>query len=192
METTMTVTTPTAYVSVVGESDFVTATDGCLTASFWSFPRQGGMAWTCVVSHCGDEPTQATGIVLWPPADGLAYSAMPWRIAELYTGSEFLFINHYRNNTGNVGNRIAYDGFDASVAWITFAVDIEPFGTVWLHGATENCEPADLDGSGGVDATDLALLLCDWGLEGSQADLNGDGTVDGCDLQIMLDAIAEG
>ena len=45
--------------------------------------------------------------------------------------------------------------------------------------------PADLDGSGTVDGTDLGLLLGAWGQSGV-ADLDGSGTVDGTDLGMLL------
>lgn len=47
---------------------------------------------------------------------------------------------------------------------------------------------ADLDESGAVDASDLALLLGDWNVEYSAADLNHDDWVDAADLAIMLGA----
>ena len=47
--------------------------------------------------------------------------------------------------------------------------------------------PADLDGTGVVDAADLAGLLGAWGGTGP-ADLNSDGTVDAADLAAMLGA----
>jgi hypothetical protein len=50
--------------------------------------------------------------------------------------------------------------------------------------ACENNCPSDLDGSGGIDAADLALLLGSWG--GSSNDLNGDSVVDAADLAILL------
>ncbi len=45
----------------------------------------------------------------------------------------------------------------------------------------------DLDGDGSVGATDLALLLGQWGTEGS-ADLDGNGSVGASDLAILLGA----
>jgi hypothetical protein len=45
--------------------------------------------------------------------------------------------------------------------------------------------PGDVNGDGAVNATDLALLLGQWGSSGS-ADLNHDGTVDANDLAIVL------
>ncbi len=47
--------------------------------------------------------------------------------------------------------------------------------------------PADLDGSGAVDAADLAALLNGWGGSGA-ADLDGNGLVDAADLASMLNA----
>ena len=54
-------------------------------------------------------------------------------------------------------------------------------------GAT-GCCPADLDGSGAVDAADLAALLGAWGSAGGAADLDGSGAVDAADLAAMLGA----
>lgn len=47
--------------------------------------------------------------------------------------------------------------------------------------------PADLNGDGAVDGTDLLILLNQFGGPGS-ADLNSDGVVDGTDLLILLNA----
>jgi hypothetical protein len=47
--------------------------------------------------------------------------------------------------------------------------------------------PADLNGSGKVDAGDLAALLSAWGTAGS-ADLDGDGAVGAADLAVLLSA----
>ncbi|MBL9119529.1 MAG: right-handed parallel beta-helix repeat-containing protein [Phycisphaerae bacterium] len=53
-----------------------------------------------------------------------------------------------------------------------------------LLGATG----ADLDGSGHVDAADLAMLLGAWNSVGSEFDLNGDCLVDASDLAVLLGA----
>ncbi len=45
--------------------------------------------------------------------------------------------------------------------------------------------PLDLNSDGSVDAADLAILLSNWGGQGS-GDLNGDGAVDGGDLATLL------
>lgn len=53
---------------------------------------------------------------------------------------------------------------------------------------TPPCE-ADLDGSGTVDAADLAILLGAWGpADGGCEDLNADGVVDAADLALLLGA----
>jgi hypothetical protein len=46
--------------------------------------------------------------------------------------------------------------------------------------------PADINGDGTVDGSDLAALLAGWAT--SSPDLNGDGIVDGADLAILLGA----
>jgi hypothetical protein len=47
--------------------------------------------------------------------------------------------------------------------------------------------PADIDGSGTIDAADLAAVLGAWGTcSGCAADVNGSGTVDASDLAAVL------
>ena len=53
----------------------------------------------------------------------------------------------------------------------------------WDGCATSN--PADLNGDGVVNGADLAILLIQWGADGS-ADFNGDGVVNGADLATLL------
>ncbi len=51
-----------------------------------------------------------------------------------------------------------------------------------------NCtapRPADINGDGAVNGTDLTFLLSQWGMTGS-ADLNLDGVIDGADLTLLL------
>ena len=48
------------------------------------------------------------------------------------------------------------------------------------------CCPADLDGDGGVGASDLSVMLNAWGTANAAADLNDDGTVGGADLALLL------
>jgi len=47
--------------------------------------------------------------------------------------------------------------------------------------------PFDLDGDGSVNASDLAILLGNWGGSGA-GDLNGDGSIDAADLAALLGA----
>jgi hypothetical protein len=53
----------------------------------------------------------------------------------------------------------------------------------------DECErsTADLDGDGAVGASDLAILLAQWGGSGS-ADLDGSGSVGAADLALLLAA----
>jgi hypothetical protein len=48
--------------------------------------------------------------------------------------------------------------------------------------------PADVNGSGTVDAADLAVLLAEWGSSNPAADINDSGTVDASDLAVVLAA----
>lgn len=65
------------------------------------------------------------------------------------------------------------------------------FASTLLAADAASC-PGDLDGSGAVDGTDLAILLGDWGPCPTKgpcpADLTGNGEVDGADLSILIGA----
>ena len=60
-------------------------------------------------------------------------------------------------------------------------------GAYEFQGTTVNC-PADTDGDGDVDLSDLALLLSEFGQNGAalSGDADGDGDVDLTDLAIVL------
>lgn len=68
-----------------------------------------------------------------------------------------------------------------------FSPEIDAFADV----APEPASP-DLDGSGTVDASDLALLLSSWGAVQSPADLDGDGVVASSDIALLLSAWSVG
>ena len=57
------------------------------------------------------------------------------------------------------------------------------------QGVSCDC-PADIDGSGGVNAIDLAIVIGYWGTDGGkdypQADIDGSGEIDGADLATLL------
>jgi hypothetical protein len=57
-----------------------------------------------------------------------------------------------------------------------------------LFIARAQTNPSDLNGDGVVDASDLAILIGQWGMMGVPADLNGDGDVDASDLAILIGA----
>ncbi len=57
---------------------------------------------------------------------------------------------------------------------------------VVMQGPAIACQ-ADLNGSGSVDSSDLAILLAQWGMPGS-ADFNSSGTVGSDDLAVLLAA----
>ncbi|MDA0215234.1 MAG: hypothetical protein O2875_07710 [Planctomycetota bacterium] len=62
-------------------------------------------------------------------------------------------------------------------------VGLPQAGCVW---ETEN--PADINGDGFVNGSDLATLLSTWGTTDVNADLNNDGIVSGPDLAVILSA----
>jgi hypothetical protein len=65
-----------------------------------------------------------------------------------------------------------------------------PGSWAFYHAAVNTpCrEPADVDCSGEVDATDLGTLLASWGASDGPADLDGSRSVDATDLAKMLAA----
>lgn len=74
--------------------------------------------------------------------------------------------------------------------WPDFITKENKFAAVFGFSPTvrlvvEITPASDLNGDGGVDGTDLLILLNQFGGSGS-ADINGDGVVDGTDLLLLL------
>lgn len=61
------------------------------------------------------------------------------------------------------------------------------FRFIDLYTPPAPCQ-GDVNGSGGVDASDLAAVLAAWGTSNTAADINGSGNVDASDLAIVLAA----
>ena len=51
---------------------------------------------------------------------------------------------------------------------------------------TITADPADLDGDGFVNASDLGRLLVGWGVGSTIGDVNGDGDTDSADVGLLL------
>ena len=77
---------------------------------------------------------------------------------------------------------IASDLGDGSL--VEAAIDLLVVGGVSCEDAPD-C-PADFNGDGAVEGSDLGLLLAVWGTNDAQADLDGDGNVGGGDLGLIL------
>ena len=92
----------------------------------------------------------------------------------------------------NIGNFIAADG---SIRFLVYGErqNDETFHdymsvTVLKASASTPC-PSDVDGSGAVDGSDLALVLNGWGpCAGCPGDIDGNGIIDGADLSLLLNA----
>lgn len=81
-------------------------------------------------------------------------------------------------NVTNTKGQEAYDVWAATGKSAPVAMDS---ASIEVTVAT----PGDLDGSGVVDAADLATLLSGWGTSGA-TDIDGNGTTDAADLSILL------
>lgn len=91
-------------------------------------------------------------------------------------------------STGNNGDG-GHTGFSTS-GWLTLnATDSAnsryAIARIYLGPTAPVC-PADVNGSGAVDASDLAAVLAGWGT--TSPDINGDGTVNASDLAALLAA----
>ncbi len=75
-------------------------------------------------------------------------------------------------------------GLTAYNAWVA-AGKSAPVAMDSATIAVTTAVPGDINGDGLVNASDLAILLGNWGSSGS-GDINGDGTVNGSDLAILL------
>ena len=90
----------------------------------------------------------------------------------------------------NIGNFVAADG---SIRFLVYGErqndeTFHDFMSVTVLRAANAC-PGDLDGSGTVDGSDLALLLNGWGpCSDCAGDIDGSGTIDGGDLAVLLNA----
>ena len=61
-----------------------------------------------------------------------------------------------------------------------------PRVTVWSVSVYFEELSGDINGDGVIDATDLAILLGDFGISGGSADLNLDGVVNGQDVGVLF------
>ena len=75
-------------------------------------------------------------------------------------------------------------------AWVEFSATatVTVAGSLNISGPEAPSNPADLNGDGTVSASDLAILLSNWGNPGGLGDIDGDGTVGATDLGALLNA----
>lgn len=86
------------------------------------------------------------------------------------------------------------DGIADQIKPVSLEVDMNQFMNVRIFDerfkpleSQPETSPADFNGDGSVDGSDLGHLLGEWGFNpGSTADLNGDGMVDGSDMGMFL------
>lgn len=113
------------------------------------------------------------------------------------------FSNIYRSNgngqnvsfardLGNIPMNMLQGVHDMAVldingdGWLDLVVGRCSGTQVWIQVPPTPPCPGDIDGSGSVDGSDLAMLLSLWGSGSGHGDLDGSGVVDGSDLAILL------
>ncbi len=113
--------------------------------------------------------------VVWDPA-GVLHN-----VGAAVSSSQFYFPGDFSAPIClSDANVIAVRGYD-------FPAGGDPRVVRFHVALTQPC-PADLDSDGQVGASDLTVLLADWGSAGSDADFNGDGIVAADDLAALLGA----
>jgi len=166
-----------------GEADVdggtTTLTSPIFSAAGIADPRIGYWAWYS--NNLGAAPNEDSMPVLlsnngdstWTQVELISTSATAWversiRISSFMTPTNQMRIRFQARDLGS-GSLV-----EAAID------DLRVFG----YDCTAP-RPADINGSGSVDGSDLALLLSGWGTAG-QSDINGDGATDGSDLAILL------
>jgi aminopeptidase S len=156
-----------------------TLTSPIFSAAGLSDPRVGYWAWYS--NNLGGAPNEDSMPVLlsnnggttWTQVELISTSATAWvertiRIASFMTPTSQM--------------RIRFQARDLNSGSLVEAAidDLRVFG----YDCTAP-RPGDINGSGTVDGSDLALLLSGWGTAG-QSDINADGVTEGADLAILL------
>lgn len=90
----------------------------------------------------------------------------------------------FDDGTGDTGDTL-YNGWSAEVNGDHGELAIN--ACLWLNPAPTNACPSDIDGSGGVDGSDISLMLLDFGpCAGCSTDLDGDDRVSSADVALLL------
>jgi hypothetical protein len=158
-----------------------------------------GVTWFQVVDVAADGLFPTVGYV-----DAAPYATVPGKIASDFlrpvnptlTVGDLVGLDHatllevYDGSGGGAGvdigalglQSIRYVRVDGPTA-IGFSPEVDAFADV-----APLAPNADLDDSGTVDATDLALLLASWGTTAPAFDLDADGIIGAGDLALLLSA----
>ncbi len=173
-------------VTICRESDPVPGSPG------WQFSSLNGYTGLCVGDngvvvfnadiHSGD--TMGSTTMAWDAVNGLRVLARTGDTNFTGTPCNMMFLIGSTGNNGNGGHTgLSANGWLALTVYDTDA-GIQTLARIRLD-ATAPC-PADLNHSGAVDASDLAILLGAWG--GTGGDVNADGATNASDLAVMLGA----
>ena len=157
----------------IGGDDFVYYQHPFLSWKHWG--EKAGGVWTVQITDYGPDATTPEGA---EPGDDL--TTQPG--ANMYTGLGEIGVpgSDFREEKELVAYRFRIYGTDDGVPIFE---GCDPFAT--------NC-PADLNGDGKIDVTDLQIYIAWWLESNALADLDGDGDVDFADLQLFRGAWTPG
>jgi len=88
------------------------------------------------------------------------------------------------DNPSSFADSVAISGDKAIVG--ASAAMVQDIGSTYIFDISEPACPADVNGDGYVNVSDLLVVIDQWGLADSPADLNSDGIVDVTDLLIVV------
>jgi hypothetical protein len=89
-----------------------------------------------------------------------------------------------RGNLDGVGGEDVFLVVQPASGSLTSFTESNPFVKPYL--SQQDARPGDLDGSGTIDAGDIAVLLLRFGTADAAADLDGSGVVDAGDIGVLL------
>jgi lysophospholipase L1-like esterase len=128
----------------------------------------------------------------WPPQIQQEYDRYPWAARQVAESDHrVMAVNLRRITEEDLGWGPDDTSFLADLVHLTTAGQRE-LARVLVETLTgfgpNRRHPADVDGNGVVDGSDVSMLIAAWGTPHSPLDLTGDREVDGADLAVVIGA----
>ncbi len=145
-----------------------------------------------LLSPVGASDVSLTPVLDWSDSDpGVTYSV---RLRVTGTSTDLINTTTTDTSLDVASTTLGSLDFDTSYTWVVVAANSGGVTPATPSSATFSTEaepvdcPADVDGSGFINADDLLLVLGNFGLASSDGDTNGDGLVNADDLLAILGA----